>query len=237
MITTDATVVRRQRKRSSPAERPREGSQSNGTRTERIGRARAMLAIVSFGLFMSGVTIWPAAWELKVCVELIWGNSEPTGTLHRFIVETIAALEMLGAEYPFLLYGYDWLAFAHIVLAILFAGAIRDPVPQSVDHSIRADLLPSGAGFGGRVRAHSGASVDVVLGGFCICAGSSPAFVGGVARCKTNRTTTDRTGCGLRNVNRKKRGRNGDEEETGTGPVIDMGGNICMLRVCPGQHE
>ena len=26
------------------------------------------------------------------------------------------------------MYGYDWLAFAHIVLAILFAGAIRDPV-------------------------------------------------------------------------------------------------------------
>jgi hypothetical protein len=26
------------------------------------------------------------------------------------------------------LYGYDWLAFAHVVLAILLAGAIRDPV-------------------------------------------------------------------------------------------------------------
>lgn len=95
---------------------------------EGIGRARVMLAIVSFGLFLAGVTIWPATWELKTFVELVWGNSEPTGTLHRFIVETIVALEMLGADYPFLLYGYDWLAFAHIVLAILFAGAIRDPV-------------------------------------------------------------------------------------------------------------
>jgi hypothetical protein len=28
----------------------------------------------------------------------------------------------------FLFYGYDWLAFAHIVLAILFAGAIGNPV-------------------------------------------------------------------------------------------------------------
>ena len=35
---------------------------------------------------------------------------------------------MIEAEYPFLLYGYDWLAFAHIVLSILFIGAIRDPV-------------------------------------------------------------------------------------------------------------
>jgi len=30
--------------------------------------------------------------------------------------------------YPFLAYGTDWLAFAHIVLAILFIGPWRDPV-------------------------------------------------------------------------------------------------------------
>jgi hypothetical protein len=33
-----------------------------------------------------------------------------------------------GARYPFIAYGFDWLAFAHIVLGILFLGAIRDPV-------------------------------------------------------------------------------------------------------------
>ena len=93
-----------------------------------IRRARVMLGIVSFGLFVSGVTIWPATWELRTLVALVWGDSEPAGTLHLFLVETIRALEMLHADYPFLLYGYDWLAFAHIVLAILFAGAIRDPV-------------------------------------------------------------------------------------------------------------
>ena len=30
--------------------------------------------------------------------------------------------------FSFLLYGYDWLAFAHFVLAILFIGPFRDPV-------------------------------------------------------------------------------------------------------------
>jgi hypothetical protein len=34
----------------------------------------------------------------------------------------------VNENYGFLLYGYDWLAFAHICLAILFAGAARDPV-------------------------------------------------------------------------------------------------------------
>jgi len=31
-------------------------------------------------------------------------------------------------NYSFMLYAHDWLAFAHVMLAILFAGAIRDPV-------------------------------------------------------------------------------------------------------------
>ena len=31
-------------------------------------------------------------------------------------------------KYPFLFYGYDWLAFAHFVIAILFIGPLRDPV-------------------------------------------------------------------------------------------------------------
>jgi hypothetical protein len=31
-------------------------------------------------------------------------------------------------RYPFLAYGYDWLAFAHIVIALAFIGPLRDPV-------------------------------------------------------------------------------------------------------------
>lgn len=104
------------------------GHTSMEQKAEKTTRAKLMLAIVSFGLFMSGVTIWPGIWELRLLVDLVWGAGEPSGALHRFLVETIAALQMLVQDYPFLLYGYDWLAFAHIVLAILFAGAIRDPV-------------------------------------------------------------------------------------------------------------
>src|SRR5580765_6075982 len=93
-----------------------------------LKRAKIMLGIVAFGLFVSGVTVWPAIWELKTGVHFIWGDGEPTGVVHGFVVKAIAALESVKANYPFLLYAHDWLAFAHIMLAILFAGAIRDPV-------------------------------------------------------------------------------------------------------------
>jgi hypothetical protein len=93
-----------------------------------LKRAKIMLGVVAFGLFVSGVTVWPAISELKTGVHLFWGDGEPTGVLRVFVARAIHGLEFVDANYPFLLYAHDWLAFAHIMLAILFAGAIRDPV-------------------------------------------------------------------------------------------------------------
>ncbi len=87
-----------------------------------------MIVIVVFGLLVSAVTIWPAIPELKMAVRIVWGDAAPTGVLHSFVVKAIKGLEAMEADYPFMLYAHDWLAFAHIMLAILFAGAIRDPI-------------------------------------------------------------------------------------------------------------
>ncbi|MEJ2266083.1 MAG: hypothetical protein P8X95_21760 [Anaerolineales bacterium] len=34
----------------------------------------------------------------------------------------------MDSAYPFLAYGYDWLAFGHFAIAIAFVGPYRDPV-------------------------------------------------------------------------------------------------------------
>jgi len=91
-------------------------------------RAKWMLAIVALGLLVSGVTVWPAAMELKTGVAWIWGDAPAEGELHRFVLKVLDGLEAVETEYPFMFYAHDWLAFAHLMLAILFAGAIRDPV-------------------------------------------------------------------------------------------------------------
>jgi hypothetical protein len=93
-----------------------------------LTRAKWMLGIVAAGLFLSGVTIWPAIAELKTAVRLLWGDAPAGGELHAFVLKAIEGLEATNAQYPFMLYAHDWLAFAHIMLAVLFAGAIRDPV-------------------------------------------------------------------------------------------------------------
>lgn len=93
-----------------------------------LKRARIMLGIVVFGLLVSGVTVWPAVPELKLAVRMVWGPAAPVGVLHAFVLRAIEGLEHVQANYPFMLYAHDWLAFAHIMLAFLFAGAIKDPV-------------------------------------------------------------------------------------------------------------
>lgn len=93
-----------------------------------LKRARVMLGIVAFGMLVSGVTVWPAVPGLKLAVRLVWGSAEATGVLHAFVLRAIEGLEHVQSDYPFMLYAHDWLAFAHIMLALLFAGAIKDPV-------------------------------------------------------------------------------------------------------------
>lgn len=46
-------------------------------------------------------------------------------------------------KYPFMAYGYDWLAFAHFVLALLFLGPFKDPVRNKwvIEFGINACLL------------------------------------------------------------------------------------------------
>lgn len=91
-------------------------------------RAKWMLGVVAVGLFLSGVTVWPAISELQLIVDFVWGQSESSNMLYAFLLKTIDGLQSVKSGYPFLLYAHDWLAFAHVMLAILFAGAIRDPV-------------------------------------------------------------------------------------------------------------
>lgn len=41
------------------------------------------------------------------------------------------AIEEVYDKYPFLAYGYDWLAFGHFIISIPFLMAIRDPIRHS----------------------------------------------------------------------------------------------------------
>jgi hypothetical protein len=48
--------------------------------------------------------------------------------LHSWLRRVYDALADSNRRYPFLAYGTDWLAFAHLVIAIAFIGPLIDPV-------------------------------------------------------------------------------------------------------------
>jgi hypothetical protein len=91
---------------------------------------RIWLAIVIFGLFVSGVTAFPLQHELDLLVRISahFHLTEHAPALNTWFLRVDHALADTNALYPFLAYGTDWLAFAHIVIAILFIGPYRDPL-------------------------------------------------------------------------------------------------------------
>ncbi|MBS1814600.1 MAG: hypothetical protein JSS87_06975 [Acidobacteria bacterium] len=95
-------------------------------------RIRIYLAVVVLALFVSGVTAFPLETELRWFAALLHqpSVSHVVSAVHLspWIDRVSRGLIETNARYPFLAYGTDWLAFAHVVLAILFAGAMRDPV-------------------------------------------------------------------------------------------------------------
>jgi hypothetical protein len=95
---------------------------------------RIRFLIVSFviALILSGVTAFPLTWELNLLAG--WLGATPDSSPEQFagitewIVRVGNALNETDGNYPFLAYGYDWLAFAHLVIALAFIGPWRDPV-------------------------------------------------------------------------------------------------------------
>jgi hypothetical protein len=95
-------------------------------------RIRLLLIAFIVGLVLSGLTAFPLPWEVSLLARLLGardGSSpdEYSGLLW-WIVTVRNALLDTDAEYPFLAYGTDWLAFAHIVIATAFWGPLKDPV-------------------------------------------------------------------------------------------------------------
>jgi len=95
-------------------------------------RVRALLVLFVVGLVVSGVTAFPIESELRWLTGMMGAGPsarpEEHGTLLRWLLTVRDGLGATNRAYPFLAYGTDWLAFAHLVIAALFVGPLRDPV-------------------------------------------------------------------------------------------------------------
>jgi hypothetical protein len=75
-------------------------------------------------LIISGLTAIPVRSEIN----FLYRISGDIGFVQSWMERLQEGINETADQYPFLFYGFDWLAFAHFVLAILFLGPLRDPV-------------------------------------------------------------------------------------------------------------
>ncbi|MES2619739.1 MAG: hypothetical protein V4615_02730 [Bacteroidota bacterium] len=83
-----------------------------------------MMLFFMTALIISGATAIPVEWELSTFL-----SDNPADTaLSKLLHHVLEAVRETNYKFPFLMYGYDWLAFAHFVIAVVFIGVIKDPV-------------------------------------------------------------------------------------------------------------
>jgi hypothetical protein len=88
---------------------------------------RAWLLVFVVGLVLSGVTAFPLVAETRLLAGLVHAVPAPDA-LVAWVDRVHEGLRVTGDRYPFIAYGTDWLAFAHLVIAAAFWGPWRDPV-------------------------------------------------------------------------------------------------------------
>jgi hypothetical protein len=88
---------------------------------------RALLAFFIAALALSGLTAIPLRAELALAERILAHASWAPDALLSWLRLVAVALETSLQGYPFLAYGTDWLAFAHIVIALAFLGPLLNP--------------------------------------------------------------------------------------------------------------
>ena len=92
-----------------------------------LSRIRLLTQLFIIGLFLSGVTALPLDGEVNFLVAQLHADGNPAAWA-QWLVRVNDALSQTRVQHPFLFYGTDWLAFGHFMIALVFVGALRDPV-------------------------------------------------------------------------------------------------------------
>jgi hypothetical protein len=95
-----------------------------------IRAIRIWLVIFIVCLALAGITAFPLVAELNLAAGLLHslGAQHVLPSLVAWIDRVHTGVDATNASYPFIFYGTDWLAFAHLMIAVAFIGPLRDPV-------------------------------------------------------------------------------------------------------------
>ncbi|MBI5031055.1 MAG: hypothetical protein HZB51_11045 [Chloroflexi bacterium] len=91
-------------------------------------RVQLLIVFFIFALVAAGLTAFPLSWELELLEQIVRASPIQIPPLIAWVALVNGGLQATYRQYPFMAYGTDWLAFAHIVIGTAFIGPLRDPV-------------------------------------------------------------------------------------------------------------
>jgi hypothetical protein len=97
-----------------------------------LRRIRGLLVFFIVALTLSGLTAFPLEWEIDRVAQVLGispsAPPESYDAVRNWVATVQQGIHDTAAAYPFMAYGTDWLAFAHLVIAVVFLGPLRNPV-------------------------------------------------------------------------------------------------------------
>ncbi|SRR5258706_11914297 len=100
------------------------------TSGELIRQIKFLIVFFIVGLVLSGLTAFPIKMQLEIAHSLI-GRMHLNNEFTCWIEKVHDGVAETDKRYPFIAYGTDWLAFAHLMIALVFIGPLRDPMRNS----------------------------------------------------------------------------------------------------------
>src|SRR6266852_6310039 len=97
-----------------------------------LRRIRVVLGLFVVALVLSGLTAFPLQREVEILASIRGLDQAAPASVHdgldSWILKVRDGLRETYARHPWVAYGTDWLAFAHIVIAVFFIGPLINPV-------------------------------------------------------------------------------------------------------------
>lgn len=98
-------------------------SENDATRLRR--KIKTAVIFIIIGLLLNGISSIPLQAELKILLSNPGALPQPPRDWWIYVNH---GLTETNTNYPFMRYGFDWLAFAHVMIAIAFIGPFKDPI-------------------------------------------------------------------------------------------------------------
>ena len=92
-----------------------------------LRQIRSLILAFVILLILSGVTAFPIQWEFDRAYDFL-KDADRNSLVGQWFFNVYDAITNTYTKYPFIAYGTDWLAFAHIVIGVAFIGPYRDPI-------------------------------------------------------------------------------------------------------------